>query len=164
MAISNSPHPSLLQTKGGFVKAVWRGILVSKVGFQCEGSQCCPRMVTRLEIAGEARTLNRVLERRMQVVDNFCEDICRSLIAILIQQEDAHAPSSHREILHRRGLVSIFLCQYGVPMNNRSIMVGSVDGDTLLVNVPTTSSSENDWCNTHMTCCSTTTLTFLCIL
>ena len=47
----------------------------------------------------EKHTLNWILERGMQVVNDFVEDGSWDLFAIFVQEEDLNVPTSHRVTL-----------------------------------------------------------------
>ena len=53
------------------------------------------------------RTLIGVLECRVEMVDDLCEDIGRPLIALLVQQVKSQAPFAHGKVRHGRWFVAI---------------------------------------------------------
>lgn len=63
-------------------------------------------------------TLNGILKRRVQVVDDLGEDVGRSLVAILVQDMQPQAPFSNGELIHGR-LVGAGGRQYSLPARGR---------------------------------------------
>jgi hypothetical protein len=107
-------------------------------------------------------TLNGVLKGRVEVVDNLGEDIGRTLISVLVEQEKLQAPFSDREVLNRSlfGAVmreSLALRRFGGLANVHEALCRA---RCALGNSPGGQGREGK--DTYTTCCSVTTLTLRC--
>jgi hypothetical protein len=51
-------------------------------------------------------TLDGVLERGMQVIDNLGEHIGGTFVAVFINEENLQTPFPHGELLHWRGFIA----------------------------------------------------------